>query len=154
MSMCIIIATNCSIYLFNKLLYYSLSVSFTGQKLWTAPVPMGTSQWHWYRKKCWLSTPSEHWLWKWYGGCYKSESCNSMKNFSCSTRLNLVQRQNLSTLKFNIFTLQFGQITVCPNIPQHFYRFRRGLINITNVNVAVPYLFIAGTTSAYHLCMC
>ena len=61
-------------------------------------------------------------------------------------RLRLVLRQNLSTLKFNISTLQSGQIMVCPNILQHFCHFRRGLINITNVNVVAPLLFTAGTT--------
>ena len=59
-------------------------------------------------------------------------------------RLRLVLRQNLSTLKFNISTLQSGQIMVCPNIPQHFCHFRRGLISTTNVNVVAPLLFTAG----------
>jgi len=80
---------------------------------------------------------------------YNSKS--NSKIIPCS-RLRLVLRLNLSTLKFNIFTLQSGQIMVCPNIPRHFCHFRRGLINITNVNVVVPLLFTAGTTCG-HLCM-
>ena len=66
-------------------------------------------------------------------------------------RLRLVPRQNLSILKFSISTLQSGQIMVCPNIPQHFCHFRRGLINTTNVNVVAPSLFTAGTTRG-HIC--